>query len=111
MNYILLVGTVNLNSSNSDLNKNLLRDFIRDYNLDIIFLQEVIFENFQFINSHKAIVNRQLNSLGTAILVRNGLDYNDVLYHPNGRIVSTTMADINFVNVYAFSGTNRKKRA
>lgn len=109
MNYILSVGTVNLNSSNSDLNQNLLKDFIRDYNLDVIFLQEVVFENFRFINSHKAIVNRQPRSLGTAMLIRNGLDYKDVLYHPNGRILSATVADINFVNVYAFSGTNRKK--
>lgn len=110
MNYTLTVGTVNLNSSNSDLNKNLLRDFIRDYNLDIILLQEVVFENFSFIYSHKAIVNRQAKSLGTAILIRNGLEYKDVLYHPNGRILSVTIANMNFVNIYAFSGTNKKKK-
>lgn len=109
MNYILTISTVNLNSSNSDLNKNLLRDFVRDYNLDIVFLQEVIFENFNFIHSHQAIVNRPSKALGTAILIRNGLEYKDVLYHPNGRILSLTVANMNLVNVYAFSGTNKKK--
>lgn len=109
MNFILTIATINLNSSNSDLNKSLLKDFVKDHSLDVVFLQEVIFDNFQFIHTHTAIVNRNPNDLGTAMLVRKGLEVNDVLSQPNGRILSATIANINFVNVYAFSGTNKRK--
>lgn len=103
MNYVLSIGTMNLNSSNSDLNKNMLKDFVRVLDLDIIFLQEVIFENFQFIHTHTAIVNRQRKDLGTAILIRKGLELKDVLCDPNGRILSLTIANMNFINISAFS--------
>lgn len=109
MNFTYKIGSVNLNSSNSLVNKQLLKDFIYINDLDVIFLQEVSYDNFSFIPSHAPIVNLSDSGSGTAILIRKTFDFSSPLLDPNGRISSVIINHINFINVYAFLGTNRKK--
>lgn len=109
MNHVMKVATVNLNSTKTVINQNLLRDFIWNHEIDMVFLQELCYENFSFIPSHHAIVNMDDKGMGTGILLRKSFDYRDVILDPNGRIISIIVNDINYINIYAFSGTNRKK--
>lgn len=109
MNFILNVGSINLNSSTTTVNKFLLRDFINVNDIDILFLQEVRYANFSFVPSHRAVVNVDENGSGTAILVRASFDIAQPLLDIGNRITSIVVNNVNYVNVYAYSGTNRKK--
>ena len=109
MPFIRKVATINLNAINSPVKKSLLRDFIWDYDLDIIFVQELAFENFSFISSHTAIVNISEDKKGTGVLLRNNVNYSDVILNVNGRITSLTVDSINYINIYGHSGSGFKK--
>lgn len=109
MNYSYSIATINLNSINTTVNKGLLKDFVYNHDIDIIFLQEVSYEDFSFIFTHNALVNISLDRKGTAILIRKTFDYSDCIYDPSGRVISVIVNNVNFVNIYAHSGSNLKK--
>lgn len=103
------IASVNINAISSTLKKNLLRDFVWSNEIDILFLQEVAFENFSFIPSHLAFVNISEDNKGTAVLIRKNIDFSDVLLNPIGRITSIRVGEINFINIYAHSGSAFRK--
>lgn len=103
------ICTININSISCIAKKLLLRDFIFNTDIDILLLQEVAFESFGFLHSHTAIVNFNNDSIGTAILVRKGIEFSNVLMGSCGRILSVSIDNFNIINIYAASGTNRKK--
>lgn len=109
MPFIRNIATANLNAINSDVKKSLLKDFIWTNDLDIIFLQELAFENFSFLSTHTAIVNISIDGKGTGILLRNNLLFTDIVLNCNGRISSVCVDSINYINIYAHSGSNQKK--
>lgn len=104
--FLRSICTININAINSLLKKSLLKDFIWNSDIDIVFLQEVAFEDFGFLPSHTAIVNISTDNKSTAILVRKNINFDNVLINPNGRLSSILIDDINFINVYAPSGSN-----
>lgn len=109
MNHVIKLASVNLNSSTSKINKNLLRDFIMNNDIDILYLQEVCYENFSFVPSYVPYTNKNEYEAGTTILIRNSLNASQPLFSLNGRISSIVIENINFVNIYAYSGSNRRK--
>lgn len=109
MDFVFNVATLNLNSINTDVNKALLKDFITKFDIDVAFLQEVAFENFTFLPSYTPLINISIDRKGTGVLIRDNLDFHSYVLDPSGRITSVVINDINFVNVYAHSGTNKKK--
>lgn len=109
MPFIRKIATVNLNAINSDVKKSLLKDFIWINDLDIVFVQELAFENFSFLNTHAAIVNISEDGKGTGILLRNNIQFSNVVLNTNGRISSVCVDSTNFINIYAHSGSNQKK--
>lgn len=110
MNPIRKVATLNINAIGTAVKKALLRDFIWNNDIDVAFLQEVSFECFSFIASHHAFVNISTTNKGTAILIRKNIDPKSILLNPNGRISSIVFDKINFINIYAHSGTNFRKQ-
>lgn len=72
-------------------------------------MQEVAFKNFSFLPSHTALVNISNDGKGTGILVRTNIEYSNVIMHTNGRIISCVIDGVNFINVYAHSGSKYKK--
>lgn len=109
MTFLKKIATINLNSIKTEVNKSLLRDFVQNEDLDFVFLQEVLFEDFSFLGSYRAFVNISELDKGTAILVRRNQGFRNIIYDPSGRILSIVCDDVNFVNVYAHSGTNKKR--
>lgn len=110
MNFKISVATINLNSSNNDIHKSLLRDFVYNYDIDVVFLQEVVYENFTFLSSHNALLNISSDRKGTGVLIRKNFNYSSPILDPSGRILSLVVRGVNFVNVYAHSGSNKKKQ-
>lgn len=109
MNFVCSVATINTNSTNTVVNKNLLREFIYEHNIDIVFLQEVSYNDFAFVSSHSALVNISVDRKGTAILIRKTFSYSDFLFDPSGRILSVVVNGVNYINIYAHSGSDKKK--
>ena len=108
MFYSAKVASINLNAIQTRVKLSLFKDFVINSSADIIFCQEVAFRNFSFIYSHVAIVNIG-NSQGTALLIRRGLDYSDVICDPSGRLISVKINSINYINVYGHAGHQYKK--
>lgn len=108
MNFTYNIATVNLNSTNNLVYKMLLKDFLHNHDVDIAFLQEVVYEDFSFVSNYNVIVNINTDKTGTAILLKNNLIYKHHIVDPSGRLISVVVNGVNFVNVYAFSGTNKK---
>lgn len=104
------VASININAISSALKKGLLKDFVWNNDIDLVFLQEVAFENFGFISSHVCLVNISDDNKGTAVLIRRCIDFENVLMNPNGRILSVVVGKVNFVNVYAHSGSQYKNQ-
>lgn len=109
MNYVYTIATINLNSSNTKANKGLLKDFINNHDIDVIFLQEVSYEDFSFIYTHHSLVNISSDKKGTAILIRKSLTYSDSVLDLSGRITSVVINNVNMINIYAHSGNNMRK--
>lgn len=109
MQYSYKIATVNLNSTSTDVNKGLLRDFVYNHDIDIVMLQEVAYDNFLFIPTHFPLVNISEDNKGTAVLIRKSFNFKDVLLDPNGRIVSFVLNNINYVNIYAHSGSDKRR--
>jgi exonuclease III len=103
------IATININSIVCDAKKSLLKDFIGLNDLDVIFLQEVCFQNFNFIKSHMVFVNNGPNNRGTAILLRRSMPFSSLLMSECGRITSIVINQINYVNIYAKSGSQYKR--
>jgi exonuclease III len=106
MNFTRKITTLNINSIECDVKKSLLKDFIQNNDLDIIFLQEVSFLNFSFIQSHQTVLNVSERGRGTAILIRNGIEYSDIHMSECGRILSIVVNGVNLICIYAKSGSN-----
>lgn len=109
MVFVRRICSININAISCTAKKSLLKDFILNTDVDIILLQEVAFESFGFLYSHIAIVNSNVNGVGTAVLVRRGIPFSEVLLSPCGRITSVCVDNFNIINVYAASGSNRKQ--
>jgi exonuclease III len=109
MNYTRRILSLNINSIECNVKRSLLKDFIDFSDVDIVFLQEVCFQNFSNLANFQCIVNLDDNKRGTAILIRAGIVFRDLLMSDCGRIISVAIDDTNFINIYAKSGSQHKK--
>lgn len=105
MNRIRKVGSININAIEVAPKKHLFKDFVLNSDLDVIFVQEVHFENFGFLPQFTAFVNISRDGKGTALLVRKSIEVKAPLLDPSGRIISLVIGDTSFVNVYGHSGS------
>ncbi|XP_045034562.1 uncharacterized protein LOC116930487 [Daphnia magna] len=76
---------------------------------NIVGLQEVAFHSCPIIESrYRLLANVGPNKNGTAILIRQGLDYSRLLLEPDGRLISIDLECFTFINIYAPSGSHVK---
>lgn len=108
MVFIRSACTINLNAINTFVKKSLFENFVWNNDIDILFMQEVAFEDFGFLPTHAAIVNIGTEHKSTAILVRKTVKFENVVMSTDGRLTSVTIDQVNFINVYAASGSGRK---
>jgi exonuclease III len=109
MNFTRKICTINICGFECEVKKSLLNDFLRNKDNDIIFLQEVIFTDFGRFYEYETLVNIGTAPRGTAIMVRHGIEYRDLLMSTCGRIISLAIGDTNFINVYPISGSQYRR--
>lgn len=99
------LASVNINGIKSIIKQSSLCDFIRKYDLDLIFLQEINTDTFSVPLGYDFISNVGPNERGTAIIFRIGYEIKNIMCEADGKILSATINNINFVNIYAPSGS------
>ena len=94
-----------------------IQDFIKQYNVDILHMQETdindeTFNDCEYISANfNLISNNSETKYGTASLVRSDLDFKNVRCDTAGRAIIFDIGDISFGNLYAQSGTDGISRA
>jgi exonuclease III len=109
MNYSRKICSINVSGLECAVKKSLLKEFLINKDCDIVFLQEVVFTDFNIIFGFEAIINIGTAPRGTAVLMRSGIQYRDLLLSTCGRIISFAVEDTVFINVYPISGSQHKK--
>ncbi|KAI9550800.1 hypothetical protein GHT06_007251 [Daphnia sinensis] len=105
----LKIASINIGGIRSVERRQILLNFCRDGNLDIVGLQEVAFHSCPIIESrYHLLANVGPNKKGTAILIRHGLKYSRLLLEPDGRLISIDVKCFTFINIYAPSGKQAK---
>lgn len=93
-----------MNTITSQTKLNALRTFIRTLDIDILFLQEI--ENEQLVlPGFNVIANVDHSRRGTAIALKNHIQFSNVEKSLDGRLVSLRVHDTTLCCIYAPSGT------
>lgn len=110
MQFVINYASLNINCLRSQPKQQLLKQFIYNNDLDILLLQEVNIENFNFIGpQYNSIVNVGDANRGTAIIYRSGLSIQLYEQHQSGRITSLLLnTGALIVNLYLPSGSNNR---
>lgn len=104
------IATLNITSIHSALKLNSLKDFLYAADIDIILLQEVTDIALQEIYGYNAVINAGCErDLGTAILFKEGIIVKNVEKLPNNRGIACTVHNTRIVNIYAPSGSSKRR--
>ena len=102
----LRVASININGLRSIDRRRLLLQFCLEGKLDVVGLQEVTFHECAVLGTHYNILsNIGPKRLGTAVLIRKGVDFSRQLLEPDGRLISIDIGSFTFMNIYAPSGS------
>lgn len=105
----LKVATVNLNGIVCRAKQSLVKDFVNFNDIDIVFFQEMNITSSSFLPNHEIILSYSSLSRSTAVAIRRNFSFTDLIVDPSGRIISLIINGINFINIYAQSGSQYKK--
>lgn len=104
-------ATLNVNGINNVITQQLLRRFIKDFDIDVLFLQEVNNGNLDFISPYEYRSNPGPMNRGTAMVYRQTVEMTQILESQDGRSQSAKLGDARIINIYGPSGTqNRTER-
>ena len=99
------IGTLNVRRMMSVYKQQLVYNFMINGDFDVLCLQEVCFNEFNFDSINLGfVVNRLDDAGGTAIIYKRTIPLKNIKRSPNGRILSAEIGDMNLVNVYAPAG-------
>lgn len=97
------VATINVNTITNNTKINALRTFIRTLDIDILFIQEV--ENEQLVlPGYNVIANVDHSRRGTAIALKDHIQFSNVEKSLDGRLVAVRVHDTTLCCIYAPSG-------
>jgi exonuclease III len=88
----------------------MLNSFCYQHDVDILLLQEVTYEDLNQIAHHNKYFNVGTDHRGTAIFTKKNIQLDDLRYLPSGRGIAGKHHNLYIINLYAPSGTGRKKK-
>ena len=101
----LRIATINIQRVISEDRISQVINYARSKNLDLVGLQEVLFDRLPaVIKDYKIISNPHSKGGGTAFIYKATLNLSLVAAAADGRIIITKLNELSFVNVYAPSG-------
>jgi hypothetical protein len=75
----------------------------------MLLLQEVTHDRFDEIVHRNAYINVGTETRGTTIITKENIQLNDIIRLPSGRGIAGWWGDLYIINIYAPSGTGKKK--
>ena len=105
MSHNLRIASINISGIRNESRRKLIFDFCKGNNLDIIGLQEVTFSTSPILEAEYVLIsNPGPRKIGTAVLVKRGLQIEDILMDPDGRVTSVSINNNTYIVIYAQSG-------
>lgn len=102
--------SLNINGIRSVVTQSLFKNFLFDQDIDVALLQEINDDNLDFLlPQYKYVSNPGEHNRGTAIVYRAHLIASNIEQSPCGRIIGLKVNEIQFVNIYAPSGSNQRQ--
>ena len=87
----------------------MLESFIRLNELDIVLLQEVTHQFTTPLSGYDVHYNIGTTLRGTAFICSNTLTLTNLSRHPSGRAMAASLGEIHIINIYAPSGTSKRR--
>jgi exonuclease III len=109
MEYTYKIATLNINGISAVTRIRMLEDFLYKHDLDLILLQEVTDNTISKIQRYTPYINIGSEGRGTAILAKDCYTLTNINRIPTGRGISAQFNDIKIVNIYALSGSEKKR--
>jgi exonuclease III len=106
---ILKIATLNVNGLHTRARKEMLHDFLRKQEIDILYLQEVIHPKLNELQGYTTHVNVGTEMRGTALVTRDTMKFENINKLPSGRGMTAEFRGITLINIYAPS-ENAKRR-
>ncbi|XP_049948779.1 uncharacterized protein LOC126456905 [Schistocerca serialis cubense] len=104
------VITCNVNKMNSVVKIDALTEFLQHRAADVAILQEVVTTDLEQVPGFDVFTNIDAETrTGTAVMVTNGIDTDDIKTLTDGRGIAIKIAGTYFVSIYAPSGTEKKR--
>lgn len=88
---------------------NMLNDFCIKQDIDILLLQEVTHNQFEMLHHRNSYINIGTEGRGTAIITKEDIELREIQRLPSGRGIAGRWNSLLIVNVYAPSGTGKKR--
>ena len=109
MSHNLRIASINISGIRNESRRKLIFDFCKGNNLDIIGLQEVTFSTSPILEAEYVLIsNPGPRKIGTAVLVKRGLQIEDILMDPDGRVTSVSINNNTYIVIYAPSGRSAR---
>ena len=95
--------------------QNQIAHVLMKYDIDILNCQEInidinSFKQPSILSSYNVIQNNAINKYGTAVLVKNHLNVENIRNDNQGRVIAFDIENLTFANVYLQSGTDGLSR-
>jgi exonuclease III len=103
------VATLNINGMATPTRIKRLEDFLRSWEIDILFLQEVTQQVFHDFKGYNTQYNMGTTRRGAAIIARNGINSTNINRLPSGRAIAARFRELWTLNICAPSGTARRQ--
>ena len=87
----------------------MLNSFCYHNEVDILLLQEVTHDDFHQMAHYNKFFNVGTDRRGTAIFTKANIKLEEIRYLPSGRGISGKLHNLHIINLYAPSGTGKKK--
>jgi exonuclease III len=103
------IATLNINGISASTRLNMLEEFLYKQNIDLALLQEVTNSKISKIRRYTAYINMGTEGRGTAFLAKDSHVITNIQRIPTGRGISALFNGIKIINIYAPSGSEKKR--
>jgi exonuclease III len=102
-------ATININGLHSETRIGMLCEFLRSQDIDIVFLQEVTNHALHDLGGYNTYLNVGTDMRETSIVTKQDLQITNINKLPSGRGMTAGFRGIKLINIYAPSGTAKKR--
>ena len=109
MRHIYRIASLNINGIANPTRIRTLGEFLWQQDIDVVLLQEVTSKAIEQLRNYTKHINIGTEHRGTAILVKDGIQINNIICLPSGRGIAGVLEGIHMIKIYAPSGAAKKE--